>query len=270
MTAHYSDQDENYANFRFFSETLLAGVLAPEFEVAIMNYRESHRGTMTGMTRFRDVLDDMPILGYGWGDLYHDRMESFHTLLAGHSANYLSRGTFWATEQRTQLDTINDKYRNGGSGGETGSLCMVSAIPTAMWVRWALVQEVVDTNTVHVARGAPRRWYSQDSPLAVTDAPTRYGLVSYQLVSNADSTLNGSVRLTNHPGASSSSNDEVRFSVRIRSATGGTLQHVQATGAKVVSVDSDSDSAVFLPTSSDGTFTFVATFQSEPSQAVLI
>ena len=27
--------------------------------------RENHRGTLLGMTRFRDGLDDMPILGYG-------------------------------------------------------------------------------------------------------------------------------------------------------------------------------------------------------------
>ena len=57
-----SNQNTNYANFRIFSETLLAGVLDPEYELAIMNFRESHRGTLLGMTRFRDVLDDMPIL----------------------------------------------------------------------------------------------------------------------------------------------------------------------------------------------------------------
>ena len=35
--------------------------------------KESHRGTLLGMTRFRDVMDDMPILGYGRGDVHHDR-----------------------------------------------------------------------------------------------------------------------------------------------------------------------------------------------------
>jgi hypothetical protein len=75
------------ANFRIFSETLLAGVLDPEYELAIMNYRESHRGTLLGMTRFRDGLDDMPILGYGRSSLAHDRLYSFHNTLAGHSLN---------------------------------------------------------------------------------------------------------------------------------------------------------------------------------------
>ena len=59
-----SNQHTNYANFRIFSETLLAGVLDPKYELAIMNFREARRGTLVGMTRFRDVLDDMPILGY--------------------------------------------------------------------------------------------------------------------------------------------------------------------------------------------------------------
>ena len=62
-----SNQATNYANFRIFSETLLAGVLEERHELAIMNFRESHRGTLLGMTRFRGGLDDMPILGYGKG-----------------------------------------------------------------------------------------------------------------------------------------------------------------------------------------------------------
>jgi hypothetical protein len=88
-----SNQHTNYANFRIFSETLLAGILEPQYELAIMNFRESKRGTLIGMTRFRDVLDDMPILGYGKSSLRHDRLYSFHNTLAGHSMNYISRGS---------------------------------------------------------------------------------------------------------------------------------------------------------------------------------
>jgi hypothetical protein len=50
-------QTTNYANFRIFSETLLAGVLEARHALAIMVYREAHRGTLLGMTRFRDGLD---------------------------------------------------------------------------------------------------------------------------------------------------------------------------------------------------------------------
>ena len=82
-----SNQHTDYANFRIFSETLLAGMLDPEYELGIMSFRESHRGTLLGMTRFRDGLDDMPILGYGRSSLAHDRLYSFHNTLAGHSMN---------------------------------------------------------------------------------------------------------------------------------------------------------------------------------------
>jgi len=101
-----SNQHTNYANFRIFSETLLAGVLDDEFELAIMNFREAKRGTLVGMTRFRDVLDDMPILGYGKSSLRHDRLYAFHNTLAGHSMNYISRGTCSRSEQMQQLTCV--------------------------------------------------------------------------------------------------------------------------------------------------------------------
>ena len=82
-----SNQLTDYANFDMFSETLLAGVLASEFETAIMDFRDSHRGTQLGTTRFRDVLDDLYILGYGHGALRHDRLGAFHSTLASHSMN---------------------------------------------------------------------------------------------------------------------------------------------------------------------------------------
>jgi hypothetical protein len=99
-----SNQETNYANFRIMGETLLAGVLDAKYERAIMSFRQTHRGELLGMTRFRDGLDDMPILGYGRGDLRHDRVASFHVRLAGHTLNYLARGTMWGTEQRQQID----------------------------------------------------------------------------------------------------------------------------------------------------------------------
>ena len=187
-----SNQHTNYANFRIFSETLLAGILDPEYELAMMNYREAHRGTLMGMTRFRDLLDDMPILGYGKSSIDHDRLERFHATLAGHSMNYLSRGTYWGTEQRQQLDYGADRanrtgikdhrWRNDcGVGGEYCSLCMVSSIPSAFWIRWMLVSEHPDLPSIYVGRGAPRRWYSQREPFGIRRAPTRFGLVSFEM-----------------------------------------------------------------------------------------
>ena len=224
-----SNQHTNYANFRIFAETLLAGVLDAEYELAIMDYRESHRGTLLGMTRFRDLLDDMPILGYGASSLRYDRLTQFHSTLAGHSLNYLSRGTYWGAEQRQQNQgslargTTKYHYRNDcGIGGEDCSLCMVSAVASAYWVRSMLVSHSADEPIVYIARGAPRRWYGVGGagvgagagagsgrpgvgePFGVTGAPTRFGRVSFavQPSANASGTvLRGFVSLAPNPGA---------------------------------------------------------------------
>ena len=206
-------QTTNYANFRIFSETLLAGVLEERHALAIMMFRQSHRGTMLGMTRFRDGLDDMPILGYGRGSLDHDRLIPFHNTLAGHSLNYLTRGTYWGTEQRQQAQSpamVSDgKYRNDcGVGGEDCSLCserhaaatslflfliwnlvltcpllsaVVSSVAPAFWIRWMFVSEDLDQDFVYLARVAPTRWYQQRESFGITEAPTRFGQVNFTI-----------------------------------------------------------------------------------------
>ena len=52
-----------YANFRYYSEMLSSQFLGPELDHQLNDFRESHLGTMSGMTRFRTHLDDMPATG---------------------------------------------------------------------------------------------------------------------------------------------------------------------------------------------------------------
>jgi len=264
MTADRKNQIANYANFRFYSETLFATVLDEEYENGIITFRDTHRGTLTGMTRFRDVLDDMPILGYGWGLLSHDKVAQFHTLLAGHSANYISRGTHWGTEQRQQQQNggiLDDRWTNNcGDGGEDCSLCMVSSMPPAMWVRWMLVQESRDARQVHLARGAPKRWFTQSQAFGISAAPTRFGVVTYSLRA-VDSSIQGIVTLSAHPGTEDAEN--VLYSVRLISPEwkdGLQLDTVDVSGAMVNAIHQNNNTVVFSPDAAAGSFNFTATF----------
>ena len=74
---------------------------------------------------------------------------------------------------------VDHRWRNDcGVAGEDCSLCMVSGIASAYWVRWMLVTDDPDEDLVHIARGAPRRWYGQSAePFGITNAPTRFGKV---------------------------------------------------------------------------------------------
>ena len=151
-----SNQAINYANFDIFSETLLASALAPEFELAIIIFRESHHGTMLGMTRFRDLVD-LYIVGYGWSSLVYDRLLGFHASLSGHTLNFLSRGTYFSAEQRQDgaisHGILDKRYRNDcGVIGEDCSLDMISTIASAYWIRWSKRTEMMLLCTLLVVR----------------------------------------------------------------------------------------------------------------------
>eukprot|EP00040_Diaphanoeca_grandis_P012081 m.61610 g.61610 ORF g.61610 m.61610 type:complete len:1121 (+) comp23013_c0_seq1:137-3499(+) len=266
-----SNQHTNYANFRIFSETLLAGILDDEYELAIMNFRESHRGTLLGMTRFRDVLDDMPILGYGKSSLRYDRLTSFHATLAGHTMNYMSRGGLGGSEQRQQngpdgnnTGISGDKYRNFecGIGGEDCSLCMVSGVASSYWIRWMLVSEHTDEPMVYIARGAPRRWYQPSTqPFGITSAPTRFGVVNFTMTALVDGVY-GSVALKPF---SASNVPRPLLSVHIRQQTPNLQSHpritvIPSTAADVVVYHAGNETAVFQISNTATTFNFTATW----------
>ena len=88
----------SYSNFRYFSEMLSSGAMDSEFATAMMDFRETHGGTLSGMTRYTDHLDDMPAVGYAISSLAEDRVERFLLLLHGHAANYQGRGSFLSDE----------------------------------------------------------------------------------------------------------------------------------------------------------------------------
>ena len=242
--------------FRFFSETLLASVLAPEYERGIIDYRESHSAMVMGMTRFRIVTDDMPVVGFGWGALSHDRTMLFHATLAGHSANYISRGTFGGTEQRQIYGRVEERWRNDcGTGGEDCSLCMVSSVAPAMWIRWMLVQEDPDPpSIIHLARGAPARWYNHTLPFGISNAPTRQGRISFNVSAQAAGGTAGQVSIQPNPGQQSAGQPWLA-SVRVGDS-GSAPFNVNVHGAVILSADQQAGTVVFR---CNGTaFSFIA------------
>ena len=192
----------SYANFRYFSEMLSAEFMGHEVDRALNAFRESHAGTLSGMTRFRDHLDDMPATGYAYSAIATDRIPSYLSLLFGHIANYQARGTFNAPEQESLYGdggantvwTYSDSYRAKlGSGEIDIDMCVPSTALVAMMLRWMLVFEERDADVLWLLKAAPRRFYaaadtntaattaSNRTMLSVTDAPSRFGTVSYQL-----------------------------------------------------------------------------------------
>ena len=188
----------SYANFRYYSEMLAAEFMGTEIDISLQDFRESHSGTLSGMTRFWDHLDDMPAAGYAYAAVATDRLPSFNSLLFGHIANYQSRGTFNAPEQLSLYGdgadhsqwTYSDSYRAmlSNSSEIDVDACVPSTMLVALMVRWLLVFEARDTDTLWLLKMAPRRMYAEESHasgdrgiLAVTNAPTRFGNISFSV-----------------------------------------------------------------------------------------
>lgn len=181
--------------------------MGAELDVALSEYRESHFGTLSSMTRFRTHLDDMPSSGYAYSSVATNRTRSFNSLLFGHVANYQSRGSFNAPEQ-LGFDVGDDGYRAllGPGVGETDiDTCGPSTTLVAMMLRWMLVFEERDADTLWLLKAAPRRFYAGSSSLnssstsgavlSVQRAPTRFGWVSFSIDKEADTPQSSELRM---------------------------------------------------------------------------
>ena len=161
------------------------------------------------------------------------------------------------------LLVLRCRYRNDcGVGGEDCSLCMVSSVASAYWIRWMLVAAADDSDTIHLARGAPRRWYlppaadtaddttddttdtnsTAANPRAwgITKAPTRLGQATFTIGVNVvdgskgakGAGLAGSVSIS--PNYSGGVVRATRVTVKLRSRTAATpLTAVTVTGGAV-------------------------------------
>ena len=227
----------SYANFRYYSETLSSGGLSPELAFGLQRFRESRSGTLSGMTRFQDHLDDMPATGYARAGLESDRVDAYLSLLFGHVANYHSRGTFQATEQLSLYGdggtvarhfAYADSYRGQLDAGRNEvdlDFCVPSTTLVAFMLRWMLVFEGRDDDVVWLLKGAPRRFFAParstyaveaGAPLNastyVANAPTRYGDVGVTIAAIAAAT---------HGDAVATIEATVRIDLRGRGFVGG-------------------------------------------------
>ena len=200
-----------YSNFRYYAEMLSSGFFSTTIETAINDFREAKTGTLSGMTRFRDHLDDMPAEGYAHSAIALNRTRSYQTLLFGHMANYQSRGVFNSPEQLSLYGdgtkgkyTYSDSYRAYLSAGHTEidiDFCVPSTMLTAIMLRWMMCYEERDLDRIALLRTAPRRFFrptaaggSVPAVVEIAGATTRYGRVDANVSVTAAAPAHGAAR----------------------------------------------------------------------------
>ena len=206
------------SNFRYYSEMLSSGFMTSEMSTALMDFRENKGGTLSGMTRFTDHLDDMPAIGYARSSLDADRIPQFLLLMYGHAANYQGRGSFFSTEQQslctyhtsnlplcvlsgscfdTQLvipdQDHSDPQWRASLGDIQASFCTPSQTLIASMTAMQLVDSERQNATIWIARAAPRRWYAAAEEtetenaadvgtlFGAHNAPSRWGTVGFEV-----------------------------------------------------------------------------------------
>ena len=180
---------EQQWSHRCYAELLQANVLSSTQANAVVDTMRSYGATTIGVVANveRANPNGRAILGfisYGYAQmlLRLGRIEEYILFLYSHRYHDHSRGSWTAGEVA------------GITGG--GALFCIPAQQTIpLLVRWMLVFEDSDADTLHVGRAIPRDWIASGKPIAIESAPTRYGRVSYRLETREAGVLAANVAL---------------------------------------------------------------------------
>ena len=134
-----------------------------------------------GCTGYNNKCSTYVAYGMGYGLLAHDMVERFLAHYFGVSAHVYTRGT-WTTPEAAHPD------RDVGSTDYVAA--GVHLAPT--YLKWALLFEDPNSRAVWVGKAVPRDWLALgQQPLAVSNATTRYGRVSFRIQAEKAATQGG-------------------------------------------------------------------------------
>ena len=171
---------EQQWSHRCYTELLQANVLPDATANAVIDTMRAYGATTIGVVANVGRANPMgrAILGfisYGYAQmlLRLDRVEEYILFMYAHRYHDHTRGSWTAGEV------------SGITGG--GAIFCIPAQQTIpLLVRWMLVFEDNDKDTLYFGRAIPRDWVATGKPIAIEQAPTRYGHVSYRLETRGD------------------------------------------------------------------------------------
>jgi hypothetical protein len=160
---------------RCYAELLHPDVLEDEQANRVIDCMRAYGATTVGVVanvgRFNP--HDRAILGfisYGYAAmlLRLGRIEEYILFVYAHRYHDHSRGSWTAGEV------------SGITGGGV-IFCIPAQLTIPTLVRWMLVFEEQNEDRLHLGRALPRAWVGSGKRIAIEEAPTRWGRVSYEL-----------------------------------------------------------------------------------------
>jgi hypothetical protein len=229
---HPSEQQWSH---RCYTELLQANVLPDAKANAVIDTMRAYGATTVGVVANvgRANPNGRAILGfisYGYAQmlLRLDRIEEYILFLYAHRYHDHTRGSWTAGEV-------------AGITGGGAIFCIPAQQTIPLLVRWMLVFEDSDRDTLSFGRAIPREWIATSKPIAIEQAPTRYGRVSYRLEARGADMLAATITLP----ASGRLPKEMQVAFRVPS--GKTVQSLEINGKAAVPNGSHADTAAFAP-----------------------
>ena len=179
---------------RPYAELLQADVLPEHLANTVIDCMRAYGATTLGVVAnvaparsgARAILG---FISYGYAQmlLRLDRIEEYLLFLYSHAYHDHTRGSWTAGEV-------------SGINGGTALFCIPAQLTIPLLVRWMLVLEDSDEDRLYFAKGVPRTWLASGEAVRISQAPTRWGKVSLNLIAKpAAKSVIATVELA-HPG----------------------------------------------------------------------
>ncbi len=208
--------DPQFRAYRTYMELLHSGVLSRDQVSKILNYREAHRDILLGVPAAYGFnsgeMGGFLAYGHGYGLIQHDFIREFLLLLYSLAAHQYTRGTWTAPETRR----LNPDF-------QAAPYCVPAQLTVPILVRWMLVFEDPAEDKLWLCKATPRDWLANDKVIKVSNAPTRWGKISFQVKSNiSEGCIKVSLQLPDAPPALTL--------LRLRAPAGMVLHSVELNG----------------------------------------
>ena len=168
--------DPQYRSYRAYMEMMYSGSLTSDQVGLITSYRASHYDTLLGLPTaygfHTGVVAGFLTYGHGYGLIQSDRVREALLVFYSDMAHQYTRGSWMAPETRKPLET-----------NEAAPYCTPAQLVASMLTRWLLVFEDPESETLWLAKAAPRAWLEDGKKVVVDAAPTRWGRVGYSIAS---------------------------------------------------------------------------------------
>lgn len=169
--------DPQFRSYRAWMEMLYSGNLTRDQVQMVINYRAAHHDIILGIPTVygHNTREWGGFLsyGHGYGLLQHDFTREYLLLLHSLMAHQYTLGTWTAPETR-----LVDSNRFAAP------YCSPAQMTVPLLARWMLVFEEPSADVVWLAKGTPRAWLEEGKTIAVSNAPTRWGSLSFSLRSH--------------------------------------------------------------------------------------